>query len=743
MSYHTLSPRLRQYIRQEWYENASEEVRPYLIMMAQDKIARENPTGSTPFDNRYEYSELPPYMNIVRHLFVLRSDADEPSRGQFVGIIRHSVQTLQNMSHYRVRNISVSYNTPEGIVQWFSFARSNIESMGFDQLLDHLTTSEDEWDDDFYGGSDYIRNYFYLRTLNVQRFYIVTDLIQSGMGEVEYSYYKCIEAGMSEDKDCLIDCFRYLSTIDIEPAKVRALLDVEPDIMLTPDYIPKLESMFRIKVCVYEDRRALEFRYKSGKHYDDYQTIIKKDYPVVLYGDLNSPYKILWKDNHCSIIVEEYMARHCHCEHTGVFVGYGNKLTKEEIIKELHRQGRIDTDESTIADDDKTTYYYFFDYETVYDPTTMELIPYAWALVKYDSEYNKIRTWKMIRKYDGEVEIIIGYYWEENREDIFKYYFRSIIQEKYKQDDYKENDENKYNSALRECCKLLMNSLSGKLQQRVFEDAIELVRNNRDLDKFNKRVDNNTETFTPFGNWYIAKGKKINPRPNMPTIWGSLILSYARSYMYDNVLSKINTIYGTDTDSAFIDYEDIPQELIGTKLGQFKKEISIKVDKNESGPYGVFVAPKCYCFYKISEKGEETPIKMRFKGVNTERDKVVYDVKNIMKMNGKELHNTYWNEPRANPNFVGGSRVEEIDISTFRTLLKEDVYILCSSLERKITDKTMSVLKIHQRFLLKKINKTNIEGEVELSRRVAWESLKPSTALRGSHTTVVGLRVYF
>ncbi|OZJ01351.1 hypothetical protein BZG36_05758, partial [Bifiguratus adelaidae] len=80
------------------------------------------------------------------------------------------------------------------------------------------------------------------------------------------------------------------------------------------------------------------------------------------------------------IIVEEYMARHCHCEHTGVFVGYGKKLTKEEIIKELQRQGRIDTDESTIMDDDKTTYYYFFDYETVYDPTTMELMPYAWAL---------------------------------------------------------------------------------------------------------------------------------------------------------------------------------------------------------------------------------------------------------------------------------------------------------------------------------------------------------------------------
>ncbi|OZJ01350.1 hypothetical protein BZG36_05769, partial [Bifiguratus adelaidae] len=64
-----------------------------------------------------------------------------------------------------------------------------------------------------------------------------------------------------------------------------------------------------------------------------------------------------------------------------VFVGYKKKYSKEEIIKELQRQGRIDTDETTIADDDKTTYYYFFDYETVYDPITMELTPYAWALV--------------------------------------------------------------------------------------------------------------------------------------------------------------------------------------------------------------------------------------------------------------------------------------------------------------------------------------------------------------------------
>jgi hypothetical protein len=409
MNYDSLSTRIRERVPRNTYESAPEDLRQMIVMMVEDRIRREDRAAVIQLDDGYQHHEIPPHMNIVQHRYILRPDAPEPDRQEFVRILRDHIHALSQISRYRLRNITVRYDTSDGLAQWFSFSRSNIESMGFDRLVEHFAENEGEWDEDYYGGSDYIRSYLTLRTLNVQEFRIITELVQSGVGEVEYSYYKCIENTEDAENNCLINCFRYLSKKNFEPEKVRYLLGVEPNAMLTLEHIPKLESIFKIKVGVYEDRRTLAFAYKSGKHYYDYKAIIKRDYPIVLYGDLNSPYKILWKNNHSAVIVEEYMARDCHCEYTGIFVGHGNgnKLSKEEIIKELQRQGRIDTDESTIADDDKTTYYYFFDYETVYDPITAELSPYAWALVKYDSEGNHIQTWNDVASNPKDVKSIL------------------------------------------------------------------------------------------------------------------------------------------------------------------------------------------------------------------------------------------------------------------------------------------------------------------------------------------------
>jgi hypothetical protein len=69
-------------------------------------------------------------------------------------------------------------------------------------------------------------------------------------------------------------------------------------------------------------------------------------------------------------------------------------------------------------------------------------------------------------------------------------------------------------------------------------------------------------------------------------------------------------------------------------------------------------------------------------------------------MSTKELHDTYWNSTDA------------ISIDTFRRLLSDDIVVLCSSLEKRVTDSMMNALKIRQRFALKKISKANIEGEI-------------------------------
>jgi len=55
---------------------------------------------------------------------------------------------------------------------------------------------------------------------------------------------------------------------------------------------------------------------------------------------------------------------------------------------------------------------------------------------------------------------------------------------KITQDVYKEHRKDLYNGALREVCKLYLNSLSGKVIQRNFEKVTQIIKNTNELNKF-------------------------------------------------------------------------------------------------------------------------------------------------------------------------------------------------------------------------------------------------------------------
>jgi len=317
-------------------------------------------------------------------------------------------------------------------------------------------------------------------------------------------------------------------------------------------------------------------------------------------------------------------------------------------------------------------------------------------------------------KHASNITIKGGIYWENSTSDLFYLYFKDIVAMKKLQDEYKKNKDSTYNPALRECCKIIMNALSGKLAQRVFEYEKCLIKNQKELNLFKKRIRQDTQKYISIGSAKIAMGKKNDIKPNMPTIWGILIYSYSRSYMYNTILSKVNKkeIYGTDTDSAFITYDaylslkNSYSNIFGNDFGQFKEEILDLIEPGEKGPYGVFVAPKCYCFYKIGQDGEEQIIKARFKGVNVNKDKLISDMTltNKIKDNDldvKQLHNIYFSENAV-----------KVGIETFRKLTEgQTVSILCSNLEKKIANFiTNEALFLKQRFLLKEISQYNIDG---------------------------------
>ena len=70
-----------------------------------------------------------------------------------------------------------------------------------------------------------------------------------------------------------------------------------------------------------------------------------------------------------------------------------------------------------------------------------------------------------LKRYGGISRIKKGFIFITDMDYIFKDYLEPIIEGKILQDNYKSINSPFYNLALRECLKLLMNSLSGKMGQ--------------------------------------------------------------------------------------------------------------------------------------------------------------------------------------------------------------------------------------------------------------------------------------
>jgi len=302
-----------------------------------------------------------------------------------------------------------------------------------------------------------------------------------------------------------------------------------------------------------------------------------------------------------------------------------------------------------------------------------------------------------LMKYKCDIEIIKGMYWEKDTKTLFKSYFEPIVKEKTKQDKAKGTE--KYNPAVREICKLLMNSLSGKLIQRDYEDIIKIIKSKEELNNFKQKCREGIEVIDINETYSIVSGTLQENNNKMPIIYGSLIYSYARSHMYNTIISKVNykELFGMDTDSAFItkrQYEELKEKypsIFGDEFGQFREEILEYVGIEEQGPFGIFVSPKCYCFYKINKKGKEEFIKARFKGINLDRDKIWKKSLCFENIDIRELNKLYH-----------GDELEKINVEFYRKCLTEEVMILHSNLSKKVFDKK-DYIGIKQHFCIKNI----------------------------------------
>ena len=218
-----------------------------------------------------------------------------------------------------------------------------------------------------------------------------------------------------------------------------------------------------------------------------------------------------------------------------------------------------------------------------------------------------------IRDYGGEVKIIknwekengefcSGIYWEEDTEEVFKTFLGKCMEEKNRQDELKKASSEDYNPALREACKLVSNSLSGKVIQRNFEEVMMFLKDSKSLQKFLDKTIESTQIIEFFGdNVVYGKGKLkeehiYKEQKAKPSYLGIFIYSHARNYMYKTLLGSYTCIY-QDTDSALLplwEYERLIQEK--GELFPFNRNKKYGDLEEEVGEANLAytIAPKCY-----------------------------------------------------------------------------------------------------------------------------------------------------
>lgn len=365
-----------------------------------------------------------------------------------------------------------------------------------------------------------------------------------------------------------------------------------------------------------------------------------------------------------------------------------------------------------------------------------------------------------LKRHGGEFEFIqmddegnIGIYWEKSTDKLFLDYFTPIKDEKTRQDKYAKDKDDRYNPALRNITKLLLNSLSGKQVQRNFTEKTELVKNIKEEESFENKTKDCCLKFA-IGDYRLLSGELneelIYKRKNAkPSYLGVFIYAHARSYMYDLIYSNYDTLY-TDTDSGILsypDYENFKNKFIetvgegnnkyyrltkkdtgvptiGTEFGQFEEELESEGKTTES----YIIGKKMYCVEMKKNGVIDKKSKYRLKGINIFRDRVISkkEVKKISEMEEDEkIEYIYKLKKQLDKDFENKiteykneKKIENIDINRdihyiaeannfiqiFRNLNKGVAYFLCGGIKKT------SAIEMKQAYSIKKLSAC---GEVE------------------------------
>jgi hypothetical protein len=318
-------------------------------------------------------------------------------------------------------------------------------------------------------------------------------------------------------------------------------------------------------------------------------------------------------------------------------------------------------------------------------------------------------TLSCLQRHGGKFKVISGYFFKLPKAKIFTSFLTPLMKEKMRQDEYQITNNKAFNPALRECIKLSMNSLSGKMGQLPITIEKTISDTQRGCDKFLNMYQKTAEVTLVRNKVWLLKAKIEKPKIKSPTILAILIYAYAREYMYENFISKVQHKYGMDTDSLFIRVSEIgnlDKNLIGSNFGQVKCEFKL------DDCYGIYVGKKMYANYRIRDDGTEEIIKYKFKGLSP-NDKQISDnrideVKIMIENNNLTALRKVWKE------------LHNIDkLQILRDILKQDVvYVLCNHIKKRFNTKDVdNNFTINDTYVVKKFGK-NVEQNYEIEEYI-------------------------
>jgi hypothetical protein len=334
----------------------------------------------------------------------------------------------------------------------------------------------------------------------------------------------------------------------------------------------------------------------------------------------------------------------------------------------------------------------------------------------------------LLKKYECKVEIKKGFYFSEKKKSCEMFDFiLDCMGAKNEQDNYNKNKDSKYNPALRETLKLLMNSLSGKVIEGLHTEKTTDVNNLAEMKRIEEKA-TKINYINTVGNkifvTYEIDSIEICEKQQRPIFLGVLIYDYAKRYMFENSYSKIglNKLYYTDTDASKFKYADFVnwKKWIDTNNVQVPhwKEVE-KIDnryknhriyEENSKVFGSFedelkeMTGENYDFYCLQKKSwayfVDDKSKFKFKGVNEKS--ILVDLNNIADIIIKKDSKYKLNKDKKKVyKYISNNKDLQLKEKNnakilFEKLYKENkAYVLTSSF-RKIVKNSLHNVKIDE-----------------------------------------------